>query len=62
VPKYLTTEELAERFRTAPSTCRYWRTQNPPYGPTGVRVGRRTLYDLAEVERWEAEQLAKARA
>jgi DNA-binding transcriptional MerR regulator len=60
VPKYLTTEELAERFRTAPSTCRYWRMQG--YGPTGVRVGRRTLYDLAEVERWEAEQLEKAKA
>jgi DNA-binding transcriptional MerR regulator len=60
VPKYLTTEELAERFRTSPSTCRYWRMQR--YGPQGVRVGRRTLYDLAEVERWEAEQLAQAKA
>lgn len=59
--KYMTTEELAERLRTVPSTVRYWR-MHPGAGPLGVKIGRRVLYDIAEVERWEAEQLAKAKA
>ena len=54
---WLTTEDIAERFRTSPGTVRYWRHMS--YGPEGVRIGRRTLYDLAEVERWEAEKLAE---
>lgn len=57
---WLRTEDLAERLRTTPGTCRYWR--HIGYGPEGVRIGRRTLYDLGEVERWEAEQLRKAKA
>lgn len=57
---WLTTEDIADRFRTSPGTVRYWKHMK--YGPDGVRIGRRTLYDLAEVERWEAEQLAKAQA
>jgi hypothetical protein len=57
---WLTTEDIAERFRTTPGTVRYWK--HISYGPSGVRIGRRTLYDLAEVERWEAERVAKATA
>lgn len=55
---WLTTEDIAKRFRTTPGTVRYWR--HTKYGPEGVRIGRRTLYDAAVVDRWEAEQLAKA--
>ncbi|MEU4161294.1 helix-turn-helix domain-containing protein [Actinoplanes sp. NPDC026670] len=51
---WMTTEEVAARFRTAPGTVRYWRFNGT--GPTGVRFGRRVLYDLVEVERWEAER------
>jgi DNA-binding transcriptional regulator YiaG len=51
---WLRTDELAERLRTAPSTVRYWRFAG--LGPRGVKIGRRVLYDLTEVERWEAEQ------
>jgi hypothetical protein len=51
---WLRTDELAERLRTAPGTVRYWRFAG--IGPRGVKIGRRVLYDLAEVERWEAEQ------
>lgn len=58
--KFLTTDEVAERFRTSASTVRYWRHVGD-YGPRGVKIGRRVLYDLAEVERWEAEQLDKAK-
>jgi hypothetical protein len=39
--RLLTTEEVAERFRTSPATVRYWR--HIGMGPAGVRVGRRVL-------------------
>ncbi|MET7989837.1 hypothetical protein ABZU76_02900 [Amycolatopsis sp. NPDC005232] len=54
--RYLVTEELATRFRTADSTIRYWRMVG--YGPKGVKVGRRVLYALVEVEKFEAELAA----
>lgn len=57
---WLTTEDIASRFRTTPGTVRYWR--HIGYGPEGVRIGRRTLYDAEGVDRWEAQQLAKAKA
>lgn len=50
---HLTTEELAERFRTSENTVRYW--QHIGYGPKGIKVGRRRLYPLDEVEHFEAE-------
>jgi len=46
----LTTEEVAERFRTNPSTVRYWRHLG--IGPAGIRVGRRVFYDEAKCDRW----------
>jgi DNA-binding transcriptional MerR regulator len=49
--RYLTTSEVAERYRTAESTVRYWR--HIGYGPRGVRVGRRVLYSEAELTRFE---------
>jgi DNA-binding transcriptional MerR regulator len=48
--RLLTTEEVAAHFRTSPATVRYWR--HIGIGPTGVRVGRRVLYDELEVNRW----------
>lgn len=39
--RLLTTDEVAERFRTSPSTVRYWRHLG--IGPAGIRVGRRVL-------------------
>jgi hypothetical protein len=41
LPKFLTTEELAELLRTSPETCRYWRHVGK--GPDSFRVGRRVL-------------------
>lgn len=55
-PRYLTTAELAERYRTGESTIRHWRTVD--YGPAGIKVGRKVLYDLAVVEAWDAAQRA----
>jgi DNA-binding transcriptional MerR regulator len=51
----LTTEEVAERFRTSPVTVRYWRQMGA--GPRGVRVGRRILYDEQECDRWYQAQI-----
>jgi DNA-binding transcriptional MerR regulator len=55
----LTTKELAAEFRVAESTVRYWRQTG--YGPKGVRVGRRVLYERSEVERWWRGRMALAR-
>ncbi|MER5209434.1 helix-turn-helix domain-containing protein [Streptomyces sp. NPDC002838] len=51
VPTYLTTKDVAARYRTAPSTVRYWR--HVGYGPKGIKVGRQVLYSLAEIDRFE---------
>lgn len=54
VRTFLTTAEVADRYRTSPSTIRYWRHMST--GPTGITVGRRTLYAVEELERWERER------
>lgn len=62
---FLTTEEVAARYRTSPATVRWWR-QVGNYGPKGLKIGRRVLYSLASCEEFErqqaAEQAAKASA
>ena len=50
---YRTTAEVAERYRTTPSTVRYWR--HVGYGPEGIKVGRRVLYSEEELSRFEAQ-------
>ncbi|MEV6646029.1 helix-turn-helix domain-containing protein [Amycolatopsis sp. NPDC051371] len=50
---YLTTGEVAARYRTVDATVRYWRMTG--YGPRGVKVGRRVLYPLAEIEKFDLE-------
>jgi len=53
VEQLLTTNEVAELYRTSPATIRYWR--HIGYGPNGRKVGRRVLYERSEVESfWEA--------
>jgi hypothetical protein len=54
--RYLTTAEVAKRYRTADSSVRYWR--HVGYGPRGVKIGRRVLYSEAELSRFE-QLLAK---
>ncbi|MGE7434176.1 helix-turn-helix transcriptional regulator [Kitasatospora sp. NPDC001175] len=51
--RYLTTAEVAQRYRTAESTVRYWR--HAGYGPRGVKVGRRVLYAETELARFDQE-------
>ncbi|PSK99754.1 excisionase family DNA binding protein [Haloactinopolyspora alba] len=48
--EFMTTNELAEMLRTSPETCRYWRHRGT--GPRSFKVGRRVLYDRADVEAW----------
>ncbi len=54
---FLTTAEVAARYRTAPSTVRYWRHVGT--GPKGFKVGPRVLYRESELLRWESELEAK---
>lgn len=58
--QYLTTHEVATRYRTADATVRYWRMTG--YGPKGVKVGRRVLYSVAECERFDQELAEKTGA
>ncbi len=51
--KYLTTEEMAARYRTVPSVIRHWRQTG--YGPSGVRVGKRVLYPREQVEAFDRQ-------
>ena len=55
--RHLTVEELAERERTTPATVRYW--LHIGTAPRSLRPGRRRLFPLSEVIKWEAKQLAE---
>lgn len=50
---YLTTAEVGKRFRAPAGTVRYWR--HIGYGPKGIKIGRRVLYPVTEVRRFEDE-------
>jgi DNA-binding transcriptional MerR regulator len=51
---YRTTAEVAERYRTSPSTVRYWR--HAGIGPKGTKIGTKVLYRESELQRWERER------
>jgi DNA-binding transcriptional MerR regulator len=57
MPDLLTTNEVAEIVRAPIETVRYWRFIG--YGPPSVKLGRRALYERADVERWIAQQRAE---
>ncbi len=48
----LTRKELAARLRVQPNTLAHWAGDGK--GPKFINVNGRALYDLNEVERWEA--------
>ncbi len=50
VRRYLTTSELATLLRTSPATVRFWRSVSR--GPRSLKIGRRVLYDEADVVAW----------
>jgi hypothetical protein len=61
MPARLTTEELAARWHMRPKTLHNWHLLGK--GPVPMKVGRRLLYRVDEVEAWERaqEQLSRAR-
>lgn len=56
----LTLDETAAYLRLPVATLYRWRSQNPPYGPKGSKVGRHVRYRRADVERWLDAQAAPA--
>lgn len=59
-PDWLTTVQLASRLGVPVKTVRHWRETGK--GPAGIRIGLYVRYYLADVEAFEAEQLAKEQA
>jgi predicted DNA-binding transcriptional regulator AlpA len=57
--RYMTTAELAELLRAPVESVRYWR-HVPGKGPKSFKVGRRVLYEVADVESWIAQAKASA--
>ena len=57
MPDYVTTAEFAELVRTSAATIRYWR--HIEKGPRAFRLGRRALYDRAEVVAWITAEKAR---
>jgi hypothetical protein len=55
--KYLTAEEVAERYRGSVSigTLRNWRAMR--VGPTFVKIGKAILYPEAELSAWEKKNM-----
>lgn len=59
MPNYLITNEVADLARTSPETVRYWRHVGK--GPKSFKLGRRVLYDEADVLAWiEAQRSGQA--
>jgi hypothetical protein len=58
VGRNLTTEEVAERYRTVPATVRYWKWVGKEPGTLGRKVGRHILFDEDALDRWDREQTA----
>lgn len=60
--KYLTPEEVAERYRSTISvgTLRNWRSMR--IGPAYVKVGKSVLYPVDELEMWDQKNIVTCRA
>jgi hypothetical protein len=52
-PRYLTAEEVSERYRGGISvgTLRNWRAMR--IGPTFIKIGKAVLYPVDELEVWD---------
>jgi hypothetical protein len=60
--KFLTPEEVAERYRGEVSvgTLRNWRSMR--VGPGFVKIGKAVLYPIAELEAWDEQNRVPCRA
>lgn len=54
----LTSKEVAERLRLHPQTLVNWRVKGD--GPRFIKLGRKVLYPLVEIEAFEKKQLHSA--
>jgi len=60
--KYLTAEEVSERYRGGVSvgTLRNWRAMR--IGPTFIKIGKAVLYPIDELEAWDQKNTVACRA
>lgn len=60
--KFLTAEEVAERYRGSVSvgTLRNWRAMK--IGPSFVKIGKAVLYPIEELEAWDEKNRVHCRA
>lgn len=60
--KFLTPEEVAERYRGGISvgTLRNWRTMR--VGPSFVKIGKAVLYPIDELDAWDEKNRVPCRA
>jgi hypothetical protein len=60
--KYLTPDEVAERYRGEISlgTLRNWRSMR--VGPGFLKIGKAVLYPLAELDAWDEQNRVACRA
>ena len=60
--KYLTAEEVAQRYRGAVSvgTLRNWRAMR--VGPAFVKIGKAVLYPVDELDAWDQRNIVLCRA
>jgi hypothetical protein len=60
--KYLTAEEVSERYRgeITVGTLRNWRAIR--VGPAFVKIRKAVLYPLAELDAWDKQNLVTCRA
>jgi hypothetical protein len=60
--RYLTAEEVAERYRGSISigTLRNWRAMR--IGPTFIKIGKAVLYPVDELDAWDEKNRVTCRA
>ena len=58
--QHMSPEQLAQRLGVSMRSIERWRSTGE--GPRYLRAGRRILYPVVEVERWEAARLHPHRA
>jgi hypothetical protein len=60
--KFLTAEEVSERYRgeVTVGTLRNWRVMR--VGPTFVKIGKAVLYPLDQLDAWDESNLVPCRA
>ena len=60
--KFLTTEEVSERYRgeITVGTLRNWRAMR--IGPRFVKIGKAVLYSISELDAWDQKNTVNCRA